>query len=309
MRKLSIVVLIMSFFTGYSQTEEYDFPEGQVSILGIFKSSGEEKELLSKNGHQILPQKGDWSLGINASSLLQYVGNAANGETFNSSPFFSVVNKSLPTATIWGKYFVADDLAWRGGLDLFARADRDRFRIDDDASTNPDDVLFDIRDIEQYGATLSLGLEKRKGKSRVQGVYGVDVFLHYTSNNTTKIQYGNQISSSNQEPTGTNFGNPAGITAPALGFRVVEANLGDRFEGGIRGFAGVEYFIAPKISLGGEFYWGVSYDIVGETSTTYEGYEGLSDSVLESSTFTKGGRTLEVGLNNTAATLNLFFYF
>lgn len=308
MKKLSIVLTLSLFFlVGFAQEEEQN--SQQVTKLFIFKSSGENNELLSKNGHEILPKKGDWAIGINASSIAQYFGNLANGETFNSSPAFNQINKTLPTATIWGKYFIADDLAWRGGLDIFADADRDRFRVDDDNSTNPDDALFDVRDISRYGVTASLGLEKRKGNSRVQGVYGADVYFHYTTNNTTKVEYGNEITQSNQNPSSTNFGNPTGVPAPALGFRVIEADFGNDLEVGLRGFIGVEYFIAPKLSIGGEFYWGISYVTTAETSLTYEGYESSTSEVIESSTFTKGNRDLEVGYRNTSAAVNLFFYF
>ena len=307
MKKILSIVFVLIAVAGFSQD---DTQTGvRVTKLKFFTSSGEENELLSKNGHQILPKKGDWSLGINASSVLQYFGNAANGENFNGSPRFNQIDKNLPTATIWGKYFIADDLAWRGGVDIFADVTRDRFRVDDDASLNPDDVVFDIRDITRYGTTISLGLEKRKGKSRVQGVYGAEFFVHYTTNSNQKFQYGNEITTSNQEPTGTNFGNPTGVTAPALGFRVVEADFGSFLEVGLRGFIGVEYFFAPKMSVGGEFYWGASYETLGQTSTTFEGYEGSTNSVIETSTFTEGGRDLEIGFRNTSAAINMFFYF
>lgn len=307
MKKILSIVFVLIAISGFAQDQTETGT--RVTKLKIFKSSGEENELISKNGHQILPKKGDWSLGINASSFLQYIGNASNGENFNSSPAFNQVSKNLPTATIWGKYFIADDLAWRGGVDVFADADRDRFRIDNDASSNPDDAVFDVRDINRFGATVSLGLEKRKGKSRVQGVYGADVYVHYTTNNTTKVEYGNAITSSNQTPTSTGIGNPTGVPTPALGFRLTEADLGNDLEFGLRGFVGVEYFFAPKMSLGGEFYWGVSYQSTGETSVTYEGYEGSSNSVVETSTFTEGNRDLEIGFRNTSAAVNLFFYF
>ncbi|MEM9895970.1 MAG: hypothetical protein AAF789_06335 [Bacteroidota bacterium] len=296
------------------------FTVAAVSLYGLasvkaqgflfINSDGEEKELLSKNGHQILPQKGDWSLGVNATTVLRYIGNAANGETNNNQPSFAVVSKNLPTATIYGKYFIADDLAWRGGLDVFADLDRDRFRVDDDGSNNPDDVVFDIRDIDRFGITASLGLEKRKGKSRVQGIYGADVFVHYTTNNSFNWQYGNAITASNQEPTITgSASNPTGVAQPVLGYRITEADFGDRFEVGARAFAGVEYFFAPKMSLSGEFYWGINYGVNGTTSLTYESFEGSQNRVIETSTFTEGNRDLEIGLENTSATINLFFYF
>jgi hypothetical protein len=307
MKKLFIIALVFCSVASFAQDENQE--NTKVTKLIIFNSSGETNELVSKNGRQILPQKGDWGFGVNATSIIQYFGNAANGEDLNSAPRLNVVDKNLPSATIWGKYFIADDLAWRGGLNIFAENDRRRFRVNDDNSLNPDDVVFDVRDFEIYGFTASLGLEKRKGKSRVQGVYGADVYFHYTTNSLTTIEYGNEITQSNQDPSSTNFGNPSGVPAPALGNRVIEADLGDQFEFGLRGFIGVEYFFAPKMSIGGELYYGVSYEINGETSVTYEGYEGFTGEVLETSTFTRGNRNINLGLRNTSAAINMFFYF
>lgn len=307
MKKILTTILVFSSLLGFSQDENKENTE--ITRLFIFKSTGAEKDLESKNGHKILPQKGDWGFGVNASSIIEYFGNAANGENFNSSPGFNSISKNLPTATIWGKYFLAADLAWRGGLDIYAENNKDRFRVNDDNSLNPDVGVFDVRDIQQFGFTASLGLEKRKGNSRIQGVYGADVYVHYTSNNRTNIEYGNTITQSNQNPTSTNFGNPTVAPTPALGYRLLEANLGNDFEMGLRGFIGVEYFFAPKMSIGGEFYYGVSYVSTSETAVTFEGYESSTNEVLETSTFTKGNRDIELGLRNTSAAINLFFYF
>ena len=89
----------------------------------------------------------------------------------------------------------------------------------------------------------------------------------------------------------------------------LQNDFGNDFEVGLRGFIGVEYFFAPKMSVGGEFYWGVSYVTTGESSVTFEGYEGSTNEVMEYTTFTKGNRDLEVGFRNTSASVNVFFYF
>ncbi len=317
MKKIVSIAFVLIAIAGFAQNDTQTGT--RITKLKFFRSSGEENELLSKNGHQILPKKGDWALGINALPILEFVGNVANANTDNDNIEFEQVEKNLPTATIWGKYFIADDLAWRGGVNLFATADRDRFKIDDDASTNPDDFVFDVRDQDQFGVTISLGLEKRRGKSRVQGVYGADAFVHFETNNTTKWDFGNAITASNQEPSTTNAAlatstPPTGTgtqrpNVPELGYRLKNADLGNSFEFGLRGFIGVEYFFAPKMSVGGEFYWAVSYTTFGETSLTYEHYEGSQNSVIESSTFTEGNRDFEMGFDNTSAAINMFFYF
>ena len=52
--------------------------------------------------------------------------------------------------------------------------------------------------------------------------------------------------------------------------RVTERKNGTFITFGVRAFIGVEYFILPKISLGGEFGWGLGFRTGGKTTTTYE---------------------------------------
>lgn len=304
-------LLIISTFCAVSLTAQDGdnvSNTGKKQVL-IFQSSGEEMDFTSKNGHQILPKAGDWALGINALPILQYVGNVANARTDNTSADFSYANKELPAVTVYGKYFIADDLAYRASANIQVFTNRNRFRIDDDNSVNPDDFIHDIEDHSRKAITLSAGLEKRKGQSRVQGVYGAEAFIHFTTNDTRKYSYGNQITQSNQEPASTSFPNTSGVPGSVSGYRITESNIGNIFATGLRGFIGVEYFVAPKISIGGEFYMEARYSISGTSSVTYEAYEGTQDSVLEYSTFRDGNRSFNMGLNNTGGAINMFLYF
>jgi hypothetical protein len=53
--------------------------------------------------------------------------------------------------------------------------------------------------------------------------------------------------------------------------RIIERNNGSTFMFGVRGFVGVEYFILPKISLGGEFGWGLGLGTTtGKTTSSIE---------------------------------------
>ena len=41
---------------------------------------------VSKNGHQITPEVGDWGLGIDVNPFFDYFGNMFNGTQNNSAP-------------------------------------------------------------------------------------------------------------------------------------------------------------------------------------------------------------------------------
>src|SRR3954465_12408785 len=69
-------------------------------------------QLVSKKGEPILPQKGDWALGIEANPFLQYLGNFFGKSTTNSAPTFNFLGNQV----IVGKYFVDSMTAYRAGV-------------------------------------------------------------------------------------------------------------------------------------------------------------------------------------------------
>lgn len=76
--------------------------------------------LLNKKGVEILPRTGDWAIGIDATPLIDLVGNAMkinSGTTFSNPGFFGMPDGF----SIYGKYFTADNRAIRArvGLGLF----------------------------------------------------------------------------------------------------------------------------------------------------------------------------------------------
>ena len=77
-----------------------------------------------------------------------------------------------------------------------------------------------------YG--LTFGYERRLGKTRVQGFYGAE--------------------------GGAFFGKGKIVDNDTIVFKET-LSLGF----GVDGFIGVEYFIAPKVSIGGQFSWGPTY--------------------------------------------------
>jgi hypothetical protein len=76
--------------------------------------------------------------------------------------------------------------------------------------------------------TIGIGYEWRRGKGRVQGYFGGEGYFFYNKNQT-KDEDGNLY-----------------VDNQFMG-------------GGIDGVLGAEYFIAAKLSLGGQFRWGPSF--------------------------------------------------
>ena len=61
--------------------------------------------------------------------------------------------------------------------------------------------------------------------------------------------------------------------------RQTEQVNASKFTLGLQGFIGVEWFFAPKVSLGAEYTWGLAMNSNGETSVTHEFWGRTVDEV------------------------------
>jgi hypothetical protein len=268
------------------------------------------QDLTSKKGIPILPEQGDYALGIDAVPFLEYVGNFFNGNMGNNAPSF---NSAYPM-TIYGKYFIDAKTAYRAKFQLGYNSYTVKEFVPEDAEAATFDPTITVEDKAQYNemdVVLGFGLEKRRGKGRVQGIYGAEAMLMFGSDKDT-YTYGN-----NWNPDITHhfadFGDNIiyDNTGSFVGLKT-EDKMGGTFGLGVRGFVGVEYFFAPKISIGGELGWGISYMSTGEGEETYEFYDVSStgNPFINSSTNKTGGRSaFNFGVDNISGAINLFFYF
>jgi len=222
------------------------------------QTADQTSNLVSKKGITILPEKGEYSLGIDASPFLDYLGNAimngANSPEFASYGF-----------GITGKYMTSNKSALRVSLSTTLYNEKDYYSAVKSELT-PDALspqyVEDVISSSVENFRVSFGIEKRRGKSRVQGYYGVDGLIRY-SNSQTKYTYGNDIN--------IDFNMPD-ITASVWNGnqRLVKASTNNTFSVGAFGFVGVEFFFGPKLSLGGELGYSVEYATSGYSQSTYE---------------------------------------
>ncbi|MEA3480032.1 MAG: hypothetical protein U9R60_17755 [Bacteroidota bacterium] len=266
-------------------------------LIAIVALSVSAQDLTSKKGVPILPEAGDYAIGICADPILSYVGNMFNGTTNNWTPFWDYKPNLVPY-TLYGKYFKDAQTAYRGYVRIGFASMSDKEPV---PSTADPAVFVEDKMTESYSAIgLGFGLEKRKGKGRVQGFYGGEVGLAFQSE-TTKYTYGNEAA---PDALFYDFESGYVMTMGEMGYRVTEVKDGTSFGIGVRGFAGVEYFFAPKISIGGEFGWslgfgsdgkstGTTEDVTGETQES----EGASDSMFR------------IDTDNWGGTIMLTFYF
>jgi len=298
--------------------------------LALGLSSSFAQELKSKKEEVILPEAGDWCIGIDANPFLNYVGNMFGKTTSNVAPSWSFHNTNQ---IITGKYFQDAGMAYRASLRIGMNSatvremDASRMKTALSATANgfpASDVLVENTWKHSSNAIgLSGGIEKRKGKTRLQGYYGGELGF-FLSTSKDKYTYGNKLAV-NLFPSGSNqdqnvsvdvsdeVGGSGNVVPGSPIFqgtviggnaRITERKNGSVFSFGVRGFIGAEYFILPKLSLGGEFGWGVGLSTVGKSKTTYEaaGNNGGAQDAIGAATVDgskNGGFSLDTDNNNS----------
>lgn len=292
------------------------------------------QDLTSRKGENYLPEAGDWAIGIDAVPLLNYIGNFF-GKAADNTHAGNIWTPSNPNLVITGKYFAEEDLAFRGGIRLGFGSTKESVMIADRQSTPPTtnpwpDNAAEVENTAKFGYTnvgLTVGIEKRKGNTRLQGFYGAELgFL--ISSTSAKYTYGNALTSSTAtvpvvvtaaDDFGANLGTSVDGQGNVVTTRTLESKSGVGFSLGLRAFIGAEYFIIPKLSIGGEFGWGLGLTLSGKSSSTAETVglrDGATDASVESLS-AEGNKTTTFGLDNSIVNplfgpvgrLNLTFHF
>jgi hypothetical protein len=238
-------------------------------------------QLTAKNGTEILPEAGDYAIGVDATSFLSYFGNMANGNTGNSPFGWNYTNSGN---MITGKMFASETMAYRGMIRLGFGSNSWTNPLVDDASTStPVGMTEDEMKTSWNYIGLGGGMEWRRGKGRLQGYWGGMLMISMSGGKST-YSYGNAFSTTNTAPT-TTIDFSTGATSN-MASRVTDMKNGSTMMFGLRGFAGAEFFVLPKVSVGGEFGWGLGFSKTGAGEVTTESWNGTGTTSTTSETGT-----------------------
>lgn len=271
-------------------------------VCALFLASGAQAQdaLTNKDGKAILPESGEFGLGFNVVPLISFMGNNTN---------ITEGNFVLGNNMIFGKYMLDGSTALRAHLGVSTSLDALRNKVFDDTQNSPDSLVQDVMRLADQSYTLGAGYEMRKGKGRVQGIFGADVMFGF-SRSTTNYEYGNAFGMLNQAPTTTtNFF--SGSSFPQ-GERTTLIERGNTFSVGLRPYVGVEYFIAPKLSIGAEFGLNTMYSITGEGRTVSEFFDpntGENGLVRTTTNINAGRSGWNISTDNFNGAVVLMFYF
>lgn len=245
------------------------------SLASVAAQESTGTVLTGKNGTPILPQAGDIAIGVEATPYLNYLGNMFNNTEDNTL--------ELGSNTLYFRYFLEDDAALRLSLKIANTTNTYRYYTQDDQAIMQDPLsnaqTEDAYTSRQYSYTLGVGYQKYRGYGRLRGFYGAQVFVGFAKD-SYEYSYGNPMSATNTAPS-SHWGQQA--------IRPINGDEGLRTQFGIGALAGVEYYFAPKICIGGELNLNYAYTKTGQGDSTTEQWVGTG--VQEQTTPSSPGNT------------------
>ena len=200
-----------------------------------FVAAQETEVLTNKKGTPILPQKGSFTLGIDASPFFTNVGGIFSNNHAVSPDFGN-------GGVFYGQYFLTDKRALRLKTTINRTSGRLVQWVHETSQTEGDPTLKDVTIYSGSLIGLMVGLQNYVGKGRLQGFYGIEAGAGYGSERE-KYTYGNALSDANP-----NWGQ----------WRTLKDH-GHEFDLRAGIYAGIDYFIAPGISIGGEVGWNMEF--------------------------------------------------
>jgi hypothetical protein len=300
-----------------------------VAALFVAATTFAQDGLTSKKGEAILPEAGDWAIGFDAMPFLNYGGNLLNGNTGNSFGGASWTPQNTnsligaaPTWGIYGKMYKDEHTAYRGTLRIGFGSMTQKNTIDTSTTTLTGEIT-DERKYSNFNLVLGGGIEKRRGNTRIQGYYGGEALISFATMSTTytyadagsgTTTAGNLHTASYTDWTAFDAGS---IGSAAMvtnnNERTTKNQMGSTFGLTLRGFIGVEWFVAPKVSIGAEYGWGIRMSSTGNGERDTENYAVPTGSTDESNIARKhvtGGKStfgLDTDVSN--ASLKILFHF
>ena len=277
-------------------------------LVGIYAKDNSDKVYT--------PEKGDIAFGINLNPILEYTGKLfsdngvsgpieVGGEPVSAN-FDDDFNGLAPNISVMAKYMLTNNWGLRANVGLMLRKDKSRVYVQDDKAVAinafDESKLIDTKAESRNGMSIMLGAEYRKGKKRVQGVFGMGAIVGFVSDKIN-YSYANAITSINQHPS-------SAWTDGVYGYRTLSKKTENSAFFGLTGSIGVECFVAPKISIGAEVNLSLYYVVGGQQYVESEMYNTSTQAVETSCDLVSpGDSSFRFGTENLGGSLYMAFYF
>jgi hypothetical protein len=242
------------------------------SVTAPVTTAAAAPEAPSAWGTKTTHRQGMWALGFNAVPVLNFGLNVVN--VFANTGQDATGMLTSPTGlnqTLFARYYLRDDLALRASVQLIASDattvtyyEDPRDVVDPEVEAGDRTEVQDTTTTSSSNVVLGGGIEKRHSFGRFEGFYGAEAFLGFGGSKTS-TDYGWKFS---------DRGNNA---AEQLAGRTLINDGGTSIGLGARGFAGIEYFVLPELSISAEYGLGGSYSISPNGVIVTESWETTTD--------------------------------
>lgn len=292
--------------------------------MGVCALNAQEK-------NRFAPQKGTWSVGVtfNPASIgsgiaLQpkngeFAGDYLEGLAANPKQMF-ILSKD-PMASIKFKYYISSKSAFRASVGINGSLVNYREYVQDDLAKalNPDsqNQVADRATSSMNSFSVMLGKEWTQGKGIVRFVYGIDL-MYTLAGGTMSFKYGNAMTDLNRTPSTMPMTQSDGELnnyldegwGIAYGRPVKRKNIGYIHGLGISADAGIEIFLADKISLTAAMnFTPVMVTFQPQTYSVFEGFSTKTGKVEQvNGLVSPGSNALLYGTQNIGCRVSLTYY-
>jgi len=223
---------------------------------------------ISKSNREYLPKAGDFAIGADATPIFNYLGNMLSSAGTNTL--------NLTSPVIYLKYYLTDMSAIRAELLISSDNSNVLYYVRDDATWFANSLsnsqVTDAEKLSNQEYFFSLAYQKFIGIKRIRGFYGLQVLGGYDYSKTINT-YGNPMSEINPTPSSIyNYDSNQN--------RLLQSINTNDFRIGAGAIAGFEYYILPKLCIGGEVSLNLIYTHGGQLSSKSEKVVG--DQVITS---------------------------
>jgi hypothetical protein len=133
-----------------------------LALVFVANFASAQNVCCTKNGTNVLPEAGEFSIGIDAVPVLNYFGNFFNNSGNTAAVGFQ------QAGVITGSYMKTANTSYRGKLAInFATS------------------TVDSTETQSSGVNVGAGILKYRGKTRLQGYYGAEVGLGISNGSVT----------------------------------------------------------------------------------------------------------------------------
>lgn len=193
-------------------------------------------------------------------------GTVALGASVNIANIFTNFGDGVKVPSLSLQYYIANKTAVRATFGINSTSNLDKFYVRDDAAfvLNPlsNTQVVDTKKAMSSSYNSSFAIQQFFGEAKLRGFIGLQAIYGAGSANTVNT-YANPMNAINPLPTSY-------PTAYSGSQRALETKTASTYSVGGGIIAGFEYYVLPRLSIGGEMSLNAIYSHAGQSNAKSE---------------------------------------